>query len=91
MIKVNLLKDHTIQSRISPAKAKASPMGVSMLLVLALVGTALGASWFYLHTEVVNLTRVRDRLRTENTRLQRSRTPGAGGGGSSSSASAPRR
>jgi type IV pilus assembly protein PilN len=70
MIKVNLLKDHTVQSRIAPAKSKASPMGVLMLLVLALVGTALGASWFYLHTQVVNLTAVRDRLRTENARLQ---------------------
>jgi Tfp pilus assembly protein PilN len=70
MIKVNLLKDRTVQSRKTVAKPSASPLGLLMLAMLALVGLGLGTTWYYLHNQVVILTSSRDRLRLESARLQ---------------------
>jgi type IV pilus assembly protein PilN len=70
MIKVNLLRDQTVRSRKTVARPSASPLGLLMLAVLALVGLGLGTTWYYLHTQMVNLTSSRDRLRLESARLQ---------------------
>lgn len=70
MIKVNLLRDQTVQTQRATIKPTALPAGVLMLAALALVGASLGATWFYLHKQIGELTVSRDRLSTENKRLQ---------------------
>jgi len=73
MIKVNLLRDQTVRSRKTVARPSASPLRLLMLAVLVLVGLGLGATWYYLHIQVGNLTSSRDRLRLESARLQQLR------------------
>jgi len=70
MIKVNLLRDHTVPTRHIAVAPTTSPLGWIMLAVLALVLACLWGTWFYLHNQVAELTVSRDRLTVENTRLQ---------------------
>ncbi len=70
MIKVNLLKDQTSRTRKIIVAPKASPLGLMFLAALAIVAVGLGAAWYYLHTQIADLTASRDRLRVENLRVQ---------------------
>jgi type IV pilus assembly protein PilN len=70
MIKVNLLRDHTVQARKVTAKPSTSHFGLLMLAMLLLVGLGLGAAWYHLHAQMVTLTSSRDLLRLEAARLQ---------------------
>jgi Tfp pilus assembly protein PilN len=70
MIKVNLLRDHTVATRHIAVTPTASPLGWMMLGVLAVVLAGLWGTWSYLHRQVVELSATRDRLGVENNRLQ---------------------
>jgi Tfp pilus assembly protein PilN len=70
MIKVNLVRDQTVQARHIVAAPRTSPLGWMMLAALTLVLSGLGGTWYYLHTQVTELTTSRDRLAVENARLQ---------------------
>jgi Tfp pilus assembly protein PilN len=70
MIKVNLLREQTVRTRKSAVRPTASPMGFLALGVLLFVAVGLGAAWYYLHSQVVELTGSRDNLRVANARLQ---------------------
>jgi type IV pilus assembly protein PilN len=70
MIKVNLLRDHTVPTRHSTVTPTTSPTGWLMLAVLALVLAGVWGTWFYLDKQIGELTASKDRLTAENTRLQ---------------------
>lgn len=70
MIKVNLLRDQTVRSRVTVAVPVASPVKLWALTALAVVAVLIGASWFYLHSQVAELTGTRDRLKIEFARMQ---------------------
>ena len=70
MIKVNLLKDHASRTRKTMVAPKASPLGLMFLAALALAAVGLGATWYYLRTQITDLTASRDKLRLESVRLQ---------------------
>jgi Tfp pilus assembly protein PilN len=70
MIKVNLLRDQTVQPRKVSAAPATSPMGWLMLAALVLVLAGLGGTWFYLQKQIEDLSASRGRLTAEETRLQ---------------------
>ncbi len=70
MIKVNLLKDHSVHTRSPLTISKPTPLGLMTLLSLVLAVVAVGAAWYYLRSQVTNLTESRDRLRVESNRLK---------------------
>ncbi len=70
MIKVNLLKDQASRTRKIMVAPKATSLGLMFLAALAIVAVGLGATWYYLHTQIADLSASRDRLRVENLRLQ---------------------
>jgi type IV pilus assembly protein PilN len=70
MIKVNLLRDQTVQTRHMTVAPTTSPLGWMMLVALILVLAGLGGTWYYLNKQVAELTTSRNRLAAENTRLQ---------------------
>ena len=70
MIKVNLLKDQTTRTRKVVTPSAASPLGWWMLAVMLAVAAGLGATWYYLNRQVLELTAKRNELQVESTRLQ---------------------
>lgn len=70
MIKVNLLRDHSVPTRHISVAPKSSPMGMMILVAMALVIGGIGAAWYYLNKQVGELTNTRNQLAAENTRLQ---------------------
>ncbi len=70
MIKVNLLRDQTVRSRVTVAVPVVSPIKLWALTALAAVAVVIGASWYFLHMQVGDLTRTRDRLKLEFARMQ---------------------
>jgi Tfp pilus assembly protein PilN len=71
MIKVNLLKEHTVQTRrIVTGASRPSLLGLLLLVALALVTAGVGGAWFLLHRDILVLTDARDRLKAENERVQ---------------------
>jgi Tfp pilus assembly protein PilN len=71
MIKVNLLRDKTVQARSSISiKPQASALGWMLLAVMAATGGGLWATRYFLQRELDSLSGTRTRLTLENTRLQ---------------------
>jgi Tfp pilus assembly protein PilN len=70
MIKVNLLKDHTVPTRHMTVAPTTSPMGWMMMAALALVLVGVGGTWFYLNQQIRELTDTKTRLTAEYARLQ---------------------
>jgi type IV pilus assembly protein PilN len=73
MIKVNLLRDHTVKAKKITAKPSTSHFGLLMLVMLLVVSLGLGGAWYKLHAQMVTLTSSRDLLRLESARLQQLR------------------
>ncbi len=70
MIKVNLLREPTIRIHKSVVTPTTSPTGWLALAVLALVAVVLAGTWYYLQSQIDELSGSRDKLRVENMRLQ---------------------
>lgn len=70
MIKVNLLRDHTVSSRKTSVTPSVSRMGLVLLAIFLVLVGGLGAYWYSVSREIASLTQTRKRLREENNRLQ---------------------
>jgi Tfp pilus assembly protein PilN len=70
MIKVNLLKDKTVPSRIVTIKPQATPLGWVILAVMVCVAGGLWSARYYMQQKVEDLTGTRNRLNLENIRKQ---------------------
>jgi Tfp pilus assembly protein PilN len=70
MIKVNLLKDHTVRARKTFIRPNVSRIGLIFLAVAVLAAGIMGTWTFYLHRQIRTSTEKRDRLRVEEARLQ---------------------
>lgn len=70
MIKVNLLKDHAIRPRKTPATPKASRMGLILLSIVVLVAGAMGFWTLRVRRQVQTGKERREELRREEARLQ---------------------
>lgn len=70
MIKVNLLRDQTVKTRHKAVAPATSPLGWMLLAAMVLVLAGLGGAWYFLKSQVAELTSTRTRLAAENTRLQ---------------------
>jgi type IV pilus assembly protein PilN len=70
MIKVNLLKDHTVPTRHITVAPTTSPMGWLMLAAMALVLVGVGGTWYFLNQQIRELSDTKTRLTAENDRLQ---------------------
>jgi Tfp pilus assembly protein PilN len=73
MIRVNLLKDQGVNVRKRAAEPQGSRMGLALMILLVLILSGMGTSWYYLGNQVRLLRERRDLLRTENERVQQSR------------------
>ncbi len=70
MIKVNLLRDQTLQVRKTSAKPTVSRMGLMFLAILLVTVGGMGFYWYSVSHQIQSLTQTRTRLRVENERLQ---------------------
>lgn len=70
MIKVNLLREHTVRTRKTVVKPTTSPLGLIALAALLVLGLGLGATWYYLRSQITELTSSRNKLLVESNRLQ---------------------
>ena len=70
MIKVNLLRDQAAKTRKTVVKPTASPVGLLAIAVFAVVALGAGGTWYYLNSQIIQLTGNRDKLRVEEARLK---------------------
>jgi Tfp pilus assembly protein PilN len=70
VIKVNLLRDQTVTVRRTIIKPTVSQFGLLVAALFVVLVAALAGWWYYLDRQIQVATEKRDRLQTENLRLQ---------------------
>ncbi len=70
MIKVNLLKDQTVSVRSPVEEPRVSRQGLIFLAIFLLLAGGMGFWWYYLNSQIKELTQTREELRVEEARLQ---------------------
>ena len=70
MIRVNLLKDHTVRARKTFATPKVSRIGLVFVAIAVLVVAIMGSGTLYLRQQVQTSLEKREQLRREEARLQ---------------------
>ncbi len=70
MIRVNLLKDHTVRGHKTFASPKVSRIGLIFVAIAVLVVAIMGSWTLYLRQQVQTSLEKRERLRREEARLQ---------------------
>jgi Tfp pilus assembly protein PilN len=70
MIKVNLLRDHTVRARKTFATPKVTPIGLIFLAIFVLAAIAIGTWTVYINQQIAKDTKNRNNLRIEDARLK---------------------